>query len=213
MIYPPQYNAEVLVVESQEQIVKVDVFDKELISSDNFLKLNLSETTEIVNPDGTAFKGELANRKLAVIYKTATKSIPAQTTPVKIVVLADKADAPADIPENVSGLDIMVNGKKLSVPSAYVNEQGAVMVPLGSISEALGFKVSWDSKTKSIRLGQGISLTVGKDYYVYMKTSPITLGTAPVIKDNRTFVPLNFFTEVAKAKSSEVTETQIIINN
>lgn len=213
MIYPPQYNAEVLVVESREQLVKVDVFDKDLISSDNFLKLNLSETTEIVTKDGTAYKGELADKKLAVIYRTSSKSIPSQTTPIKVVVLTDKTETPGDIPGNISDLDIMVNGKKLPVPSAYVNEQGVVMVPLGTISEALGYKVSWDSKTKNIRLGQGISLTVGKDYYVYMRTAPITLGTAPVIKDNRTFVPLNFFTEVAKAESAMVTETQIIINN
>lgn len=94
MIYPPQYKTEVLVVGNMDQIVKYDVFDKDLISSDKSLKLSISDKTEIVSQDGKAFEGELANRKLVVLYGVSSKSIPAQTNPSKIIVLFDKPATP-----------------------------------------------------------------------------------------------------------------------
>lgn len=90
MIYPPQYNAEVVAVYKQGESVKVDKFDKNLVSFDKSLKLNISKDTKIMSQDGKAFKGELTNRKLVVIYGVATKSFPAQTSPIKIIVLDEK---------------------------------------------------------------------------------------------------------------------------
>lgn len=94
MIYPPQYNAEVVAVSKKEQNIKVDRFDKDLVSFDKTLKLNISEDTEVILENGKPFKGELKNRKLVVIYGPSTRSIPAQTTPTKIIVLFEKAVAP-----------------------------------------------------------------------------------------------------------------------
>ena len=103
MIYPPQYSTEVVAVEREDRNVKVDLFDKDYISSDNSLKLNISEDTVIVSENGEAFTGELADRKLVVVYGPSTRSIPAQTTPEKIVVLNE------DIIENVENDDFSVN--------------------------------------------------------------------------------------------------------
>lgn len=89
MIYPPQYEAVAIQVSNQEQNLKVDLFDSNLTSADHMLKLNISKDTLIVSKDGKEFTGELANRKLAVFYRTSTKSIPAQTTPSKVVVLSE----------------------------------------------------------------------------------------------------------------------------
>jgi hypothetical protein len=89
MIYPPQYVAVAVMVSNSKQNIKVDLFNKELVSADNSLKLNVSKDTEIVNKDGKKFKGDISNRKLAVFYGASTRSIPAQTNPDKIVVLSD----------------------------------------------------------------------------------------------------------------------------
>ena len=89
MIYPPQYKAEVAVIKNKTTNIKVDLFDQELTSADHFLKLNIGKDTKIVKEDGSTFQGELANRKLVVFYDYMTKSIPAQTTPTKVVVLSD----------------------------------------------------------------------------------------------------------------------------
>jgi hypothetical protein len=90
MIYPPQYRAEVVNLVEKGKNVKVDRFDENLLSSDLWLKLNISEATEIITEDGKAFDGNLKNRNLIVFYGATTKSLPPQTTPTKIVVLSEK---------------------------------------------------------------------------------------------------------------------------
>lgn len=86
LIFPPQYRALVMVKDSPYQNVKVDYFNGQLVSSDGLLKLNISPYTQRVLTNGQAFSRNPANRNLIVIYGPATKSIPAQTTPYKIIV-------------------------------------------------------------------------------------------------------------------------------
>lgn len=87
LIFPPQYQALVMVKFSPFQNVKVDYFNSELESSDGQLKLNLSSFTQVVLTNGQAFSRIPSNRNLIVIYGPSTKSIPAQTTPYRIIVL------------------------------------------------------------------------------------------------------------------------------
>ncbi|WP_191559330.1 hypothetical protein [Metabacillus idriensis] len=87
LIYPPQYQALVMVKESPNQNVKVDYFNSQLVSSDGQLQVNLSPYTQLLLTNGQSFTRNPANRDLIVIYGPATKSIPAQTTPYRIIVL------------------------------------------------------------------------------------------------------------------------------
>jgi hypothetical protein len=87
LIFPPQYRAIVMTRDNQYQNVKVDYFNNQLISSDNNLKLNIAPWTKIVLENGQAFTRNPANRNLIVVYGATTKSIPAQTTPYKIIVM------------------------------------------------------------------------------------------------------------------------------
>ncbi|GGH20287.1 hypothetical protein [Paenibacillus segetis] len=87
LIYPPQYQAIVMVKNSPYQNVKVDYFNTELESSDGRLRLNISPYTQIVLTNGQLFSRTPANRDLIVIYGPTTKSIPAITTPYRIIVL------------------------------------------------------------------------------------------------------------------------------
>ena len=86
LIYPPQYRALVMVKETSDQNVKVDYFDSQLLSRDGQLKLNISLNTQLVLTNGQPFSSYPTNRNLIVIYTSSTKSIPAQTTPIKIIV-------------------------------------------------------------------------------------------------------------------------------
>ena len=87
MIFPPQFRAIVMARDTQYQNVKVDYFNNQLVSSDNNLKLNIAPWTQIVLENGQAFTRNPANRNLIVVYGATTKSIPAQTTPYKIIVM------------------------------------------------------------------------------------------------------------------------------
>jgi len=87
MIFPPQYRAIVMAKDTPYRNVTVDYFNSQLVSSDNNLRLNLSPFTQIVLRNDQAFNRNPANRNLIVIYGATTKSIPAQTTPYKIIVM------------------------------------------------------------------------------------------------------------------------------
>lgn len=68
MIYPPQYNPEVIIVETKEMgTVDVDFFNKDLVNTDNTLKLNIGKETELLSLSGKKVKAEdLAEQHLLV---------------------------------------------------------------------------------------------------------------------------------------------------
>ena len=86
LIYPPQYRALIVVKESSHQNVKVDYFNSDLVSSDGMLKLNIYPCTRVLLRNNQSFSRSPANRNLIVIYGPSTRSIPAQTTPYKIII-------------------------------------------------------------------------------------------------------------------------------
>ncbi|WP_338472882.1 hypothetical protein R4Z10_09235 [Niallia sp. XMNu-256] len=87
LIYPPQYQALVVAKYNPYQNVKVDYFNRELVSSDGQLHLNISRDTPILLQNNQPFTLYPANRNLLVEYSFSTFSIPAQTTPNRIIVL------------------------------------------------------------------------------------------------------------------------------
>ncbi|MEG1255939.1 hypothetical protein [Clostridium sp.] len=89
LIFPPQFRAIVIAVKSKKQNVEVDHFNRKLINSDGMLKLNISHKTQILLQNNQTFLGNIENRNLVVVYGSSTKSIPAMTTPSKIIVLCD----------------------------------------------------------------------------------------------------------------------------
>ena len=87
LIFPPQFRALVIAKDTPYQNVKVSFFNSQLESSDGALRLNISSHTQIILENGQAFTGSIANRNLIVTYGATTRSIPAQTTPNKVIVL------------------------------------------------------------------------------------------------------------------------------
>lgn len=87
LIYPPQYNAVVAAQEKNGRMVNVDYYNANLVNEENTLQLNLSGSVDIRTTNNQYFQGSPANRELVVIYGNSTRSIPAQTMPMEIVVL------------------------------------------------------------------------------------------------------------------------------
>ena len=87
LIFPPQYRALVMVKDTPIQNVKVSFFNRQLLSSDGSLRLNISPSTQILLENGQLFNRNPANRNLIVVYGATTRSIPAQTTPSQIIVM------------------------------------------------------------------------------------------------------------------------------
>lgn len=94
MIMPPQYQANIIIVldpDAEEAgFTCADTFimvEDMLTGAGNTLALNLTENVEIVGREGEPTQEDLENKDLLVFYGASTRSIPAQTTPTKIVVL------------------------------------------------------------------------------------------------------------------------------
>ena len=115
--------------------------------------------------------------------------------------------------ESVARLRVTVNGKTIGADA--VQENGCVMVPLRAICEELGFTVSWnpDRTIKLKNQTMQTDLAVGvNSYIVYTAipdadgmSAPFTLGSAPVLKNDRTYVPVQLFVPLVGNDPSVVT--------
>lgn len=205
MSIPAQLTPDVIVVKESENPATIHIsnFNEDLVSSDNKLKLNLSEDTIIVDENGNKVeKEDIANNDLIVFYTISTRSIPAQTTPEKIVVMDQEEE------NVVSVLDkVVINEKEIQLEKVLYESEGFTMVPLRQITEELGYEVKWNNETATaevIKGAQWTAVTIGEDNYSFAKML-VKLGKVPEIKDSSTYVPLNFLEEVIQA-SVEINE-------
>ena len=87
LIFPPQYRSLVISHKSPQEFVDLMYFDENLVNRDNTLKLNIASSTMVTTCNGQTFSCNPGNNWLLVYYSTTTRSIPAQTTPRRIIVM------------------------------------------------------------------------------------------------------------------------------
>lgn len=199
--YPPQLGPDVVIVKSDDVDlnIKIDRFDEELTSHDNSLKLNIDKDVELIDFQGNEIeKEDLGNKDLVVFYTVSTRSIPAQTTPKKVIAIRNY---------EVEILDYLnLNDAKLELEhDMYRNDDGVLMIPLRQVAEALDFEVEWINETKSVELiqeGYTASLTIGDKKYQYYDM--ILELTAPELTESKTYVPIDFIEDILVA-ATEVT--------
>lgn len=98
-------------------------------------------------------------------------------------------------------LQVIVDGKKLSLSAAAYAEKGVTFVPMRDIFTALGASVTWESKTQTIIGRKGnlsISLKVGKKEAV-INSKTVKLDAPAVVRKGVTFVPVRFISESLRA--------------
>lgn len=198
MSIPPQLAPDLVVVNDSDDIgfVEVSHFNESLVDIDNRLELNISDETVLADIDGDEVsKEDLENSDLMVFYTIATESIPAKTTPQKVVVL----DA---IEDKITSMDrLVLNGEELKLDhEMYKSDDGHYMFPIRPVSEALGYKVTWDNDERSATLTKGAQwskVVIGEDDYNFAKMI-VRLGKAPEITDSKTYVPVEFLEEALK---------------
>ncbi|MCG7434857.1 copper amine oxidase N-terminal domain-containing protein [Lysinibacillus fusiformis] len=202
-IYPPQYNPEVIIVEKDNMgSVEVDYFDKNLIDTDNYLKLNVGEDTKIESVSGKELKAsDLEEQHLVVFYTIATMSIPAQTPPSKVIVLdniekeepveVDPVPTPEPTPDNGAIEEI--------IQKDFYEVEGTKMVPLRLIVEKLGFEVEVTPKGAIISKGAvSYTITRGQKEYGYNKAIRQFDVAPALLESGKTYVPVEFVEELMK---------------
>lgn len=99
--------------------------------------------------------------------------------------------------ESLKEIKIEINGKSVVSDVAPFIDNDRTLVPIRVISENLGYSVNWDNQTRKVTVknnDKSIELTIGrKDVNVNGNKSSIDV--APMIKNERTFVPLRFISE------------------
>lgn len=83
----------------------------------------------------------------------------------------------------------------------YIDRNNRTMVPYRVIGQALGAKIHWNAQDRSVTLQKGENTVVLKinQRTVYVNGKPTTMDTVPVIKDNRTMVPVRYVGELLDA--------------
>lgn len=187
--YPSQMNPRAIIINNGDKEVqtKLDKFDKDLVSSDGMLKLNMKDAKEY------------QDKLLLVYYGASTRSIPAQTTPELVVVLEDKNQEVKPEDTKIEKLDGIKYEGKDAKASLYHKGNDVTMISLRDISDIMKYELKWNGKDKPMELAKmpfWTSLQIGKNSYFYNKVAPFELSSAPELKDGKTYVPVDFISEV-----------------
>lgn len=95
--------------------------------------------------------------------------------------------------ETAQAKGIYVFGKKIGTDMPVI-KNNIVYVPLRSVGEGLGYKVSWASAVKTMDLissNSSTKVTIGYGYGVVNGKS-VKLDSVPIIYNERTYVPMSF---------------------
>lgn len=191
LIYPPHYTAQAIIKDTEGMgTAMLGTFDKNLVNETNTLKLNIADTTAIYNTKGEKIaNADFTGGDAIVFYTTSTRSIPAQTTPSKIVQLpglgADWTEeegivTPEEEIDAIVGTDFrMVNGTK--------------MVPLRTVAEQLGYQVASTGKGAIISKGVvSYTVTRGEKMYGYNRALRQFTEVPALLEKNKTYVEYDF---------------------
>ena len=92
---------------------------------------------------------------------------------------------------------VLFNGNYLDFDVAPIIENDRTLAPFRKIGEALGAEIQWSQETKTVMAYENdktVILKIG-DNTAYVNETPIKLDTPPIIKNDRTLVPIRFFSE------------------
>jgi len=133
------------------------------------------------------------------INLTMKKRIPALLLAMLIAVFLIPS-AVADNPETrpkPSDIRIFLDGRQLSTAAAPYVANGRTLIPIRSVTEALGAKVDWDGATRTVtiyRAAKEIIMVIDEEYAT-VNGERYKLDAAPSITGGSTYLPLRFVSE------------------
>jgi len=191
LIYPATVTPEMVIVNDEEVFgeVKVSQFDKEFLSLDGELKLNIGEDTPLFNQQGKAIElKELNGKELMVFYSITTRSLPPQTPPTKIIALDNATvEAPEVEPEVSTGVQGII-------ANDHYMKDGVKMIPLRKVAEHLGYNVLSQPRVNGALVtldNSSFTIKRGDNMYGFNK-SIRKFEVAPELKGMKTYVSEDF---------------------
>ena len=200
----PPMTSPIGIVVGEENFTSTGYFDEQLTSEELMLQLNISEETKIVDMAGTKkvfTQDDVKNEDCVVLYGITTRSIPAQTNPVFVMILPKQEIEGIEegIIEVVEAEEFLGESQTEQVPEPAVVEPEPTpisevnVIPLREIAEKEGFTVTWTANDKPVVLqkdGVEIEITVGqKDY---KKNGEVLQSEiAPELKNSKIYISKN----------------------
>ena len=169
MIYPAQISPELVVIHDDKTFgsVKVGKFDEELRSLDNELNLKVDNKTILENTKGEKIeRQDLNGKELIVFYTMATKSIPAQTTPTKIVAISPMETEDASNFMKFSGVITEITNDKNQVALTVVTEEDEPITTIFTLNDKVLFFKGTKAeplKKESFQIGQKVEAYYDKN--------------------------------------------------
>lgn len=189
MIYPAQISPELVIVHDAKTFgsVKVGKFDEEFRSLDNELNLNVDDKTILENTDGEKIaRADLSGKELIVFYTMATKSIPAQTAPIKIVAMSSPGEV-SDTSNFIKfpGVITEITNDKNKLALTVVTEEDEPITTIFTLDKNVRLFKGTNAETvkkESFQIGQKIEA-------YYDKNKPMILIYPAQITPELLFVP------------------------
>lgn len=93
-------------------------------------------------------------------------------------------------------LSVIIGGVKVEFPDAkpFIDQNGRVQIPVSAVAAALGAEVLWDEATQTVTVekdGLIVKIMIGSAV-IYANGEEITMDTAALITDGRTYVPVSY---------------------
>lgn len=121
----------------------------------------------------------------------------------------------ADTGEKVT---VTLDGTEVFFPDAqpFIDTRDRTLVPIRFVSEAMGATVDWENDTRTVIIKKDkdtIKYTIG-DMKAYLNDEICVFDTYGILKEDRTFVPLRFISEMLSCDVdwSDTTRTVTIVS-
>lgn len=116
---------------------------------------------------------------------------------------------------NAKDIKLVINGKEVEKTEEYASfiQENRTFVPIRLISEKLGFKVEWNDETKDITVTNGddkVVFNTQKDTYIDKDGKEVKMDVKPVVKNNRTFLPIRFISEALDIEITWAEDTRTV---
>lgn len=117
------------------------------------------------------------------------------TAVLRLLAFAAVATPVASVAHGAPG--VVVDGRLLQCPTPPLTHQGALLLPMRAVFEALHAQVQWRPAERKLEASRGdtlIELWIGTPV-AHVNRNPIQLGTPPLLVAGAAYVPLRFVAE------------------
>lgn len=117
--------------------------------------------------------------------------------------------------ETADKVTVTLDGNEIMFPDAqpFVDVRDRTLVPIRFVSEAMGANVDWENDTQTVVIqkeNDTIRYTIGQPI-AYLNGEMTSFDSFGILKEDRTFVPLRFISEMLACTVDWVKETNTVV--